>query len=240
MRTAAISGPPMSPTPRLAWLFDIDGTLLLTDGASRQAFAFALRDCCGIDDDLKAIRFDGRTEPHILADVLSHHQIEFADGDEALFWNSVFKHMRALLVAPRGHLLPGVPELVGRVAAEPGWVMGLLTGNMTEMARIKLARFGLENTFAFGAFGEQAADRNALARGVVARIGRDFGLPPERCVVLGDTEHDVACARAAGARVAAVATGTRTRDELAALEPDLLLDSLEQHDRLIEWAATLG
>ncbi|MBI1798987.1 MAG: HAD hydrolase-like protein [Candidatus Eisenbacteria bacterium] len=230
----------MTPTPHLAWLFDIDGTLLLTEGASRQAFTLALSERCGIDDDLKAIRFDGRTEPLILADILAHHHLTFGDGDEARFWNAVFVHMRTLLVPPRGHLLPGVPEVIERVAAEPAWVMGLLTGNMTEMASIKLARFGLADRFRFGVFGEQASDRNALARLVVAQVARDFDLPPERCVVVGDTEHDVACARAAGAHAVAVATGSCSRAVLEAEKPDLLLDDLSDVGPLIEWARGLG
>ena len=227
-------------SPRLAWLFDIDGTLLVTEGASREAFVCALADCYGIDDDIRDIRFDGRTEPHIVADVLAKHRLEFHDGDEARFWNAVFGHMRRLLVPPRGRLLPGAAEVLERVAAEPGWVVGVLTGNMTEMARIKLSRFGLEKRFAFGAFGEQAPNRDALARDAVAHVGREYGIAPEQCVVIGDTEHDVACARFAGARIAAVATGTRTRAELEALAPDLVLDSLLPSDPLFAWARALG
>ena len=229
-----------SSAPRLAWLFDIDGTLLVTQGASREAFARALAERYRIADDLKDIRFDGRTEPLILADILAKHALEFHDGEEARFWNTVFGHMQELLVPPRGRLLPGAAEVLDRVAAEPGWLMGLLTGNMTEMARIKLSRFGLEDRFAFGAFGEQAPNRDALAVEAVARVGREFGLGPDRCVVVGDTEHDVSCARGAGAHVAAVATGTRTRAELEALGPDLVLDDLAEGDALLDWARSLA
>lgn len=228
-----------SATPRLAWLFDIDGTLLVTQGASREAFARALAERYRIADDLKDIRFDGRTEPLILADILAKHGLEFHDGEEPRFWNTVFGYMRELLVPPRGRLLPGAAELLDRVAEEPSWVMGLLTGNMTEMARIKLARFGLEDRFAFGAYGEQAPNREALALEAVARVKQEYGLEADRCVVIGDTEHDVSCARGAGARIAAVATGTRTRAELEALGPDLVLDDLIRHDGLLDWARSL-
>ena len=229
-----------STAPRLAWLFDIDGTILVTQGASREAFARALDERYRITDDLKDIRFDGRTEPLILGDILAKHALEFRDGEEARFWNTVFAHMRELLQPPRGRLLEGAAETIERVASQPGWVMGLLTGNMTEMAHIKLARFGLENRFAFGAFGEQAPNRDALARVAVERVAQQYGLSPGQCLVVGDTEHDVACARHAGARVAAVATGTRTRAELEALGPDLVLDDLGQGERLIEWARGLA
>ncbi|HET7225388.1 MAG TPA: haloacid dehalogenase-like hydrolase [Candidatus Eisenbacteria bacterium] len=235
---AAAAGPP-APAASVAWLFDVDGTLLLTGGASREAFAAALAERCGIADDLATIAFAGRTEPLILADVLARHGLVFDAEEEARFWQAVFAHMRRLLVPGRGGLLPGVTELLRTVAAEPRWAAGLLTGNMSEMARIKLGHYSLAGYFAFGAFGEQAPDRDALACGAVARIERTLGVPAARCVVVGDTEHDVACARAAGARVVAVASGGVPRERLARSAPDLLLDSLEQRDTLLAWVRAL-
>lgn len=226
----------MTSTPTLAWLFDIDGTLLSTEGAAREAFALAARERLGVDDDLRSVAFAGRTEPHILADILARHGRAFDEREEAVFWDTVFERIRVLLVPPRGRLLHGVPALLDAVAAEPAWRAALLTGNMTEMARIKLARFGIGDRFAFSACGEEAADRDALARLAVARAHGRWGLPPERCVVVGDTEHDIRCARAAGAWVVAVATGSQTRAELAAHRPDLLLDDLGDTRALAAWA----
>ncbi len=228
--------PPMRSRTRLAWLFDVDGTLLVTGGASRDAFVAAVRQRLGVEDDLRDIAFAGRTEPLILGDILRKHGQAFHDGDEARFWNTVFDHMPAALAGSPGRVLPGVHALLDHVAREPDWVAGLLTGNMTEMARIKLAHFGLAGRFAFGAYGEQAKDRDALACAAVARVTREYGVPAERCIVVGDTEHDVACARAAGARVVAVATGGRSREELAQTAPDLLLEDLTDPDPLLAWA----
>ncbi len=223
-------------TPRLAWLFDIDGTLLLTQGASRQAFSGALRERLGVDDDLDGVAFAGRTEPLILADILARIGRRFEDGDEARFWDAVFAQMRTLLHPGRGILMPGVPAILDAIELEPRWVSGLLTGNMTRMAQIKLARFQLEDRFAFGAFGQEAADRNALARVAVERVRVAYDVPPSRCIVVGDTEHDIACARAAGARVVAVATGSVPREVLVAHAPDLVFDDLSDFGALLEWA----
>jgi phosphoglycolate phosphatase-like HAD superfamily hydrolase len=230
----------MLPARRLVWLFDVDGTLLLTDGAAREAFAAAVREHLGVEDDLEDIAFAGRTDPLILADILAKHGREFADGAGGRFWETAYGHMRTLLIPGRGRLLPGVPELLEAVAGEPQWVSALLTGNTTGMARIKLDHFGIAGRFAFGAFGEEAADRNALARVAVARARERYGVPPERCIVVGDTEHDVACARAAGARVVAVATGQRDRATLTGHAPDLLLDDLADIGPCIAWARALA
>jgi phosphoglycolate phosphatase len=230
----------MVDTPRLAWLFDVDGTLLTTEGAAREAFARAVGETFGVEDPLGDIPFAGRTEPLILQDILEKHGARFADGEEARFWDRVFDVMRAAFRPPRGRLLPGVEPLLDAIGAERGWVTGLLTGNMTEMARIKLERFRLDGRFAFGAFGEEAEDRNALACVAVSRVAKRYGVPPGRCVVVGDTEHDIACARAAGARVVAVATGACNRAQLAKYAPDLLLDDLSEPAALIAWARSVA
>ncbi len=233
---SAAANPHSTAAPRLAWLFDIDGTLLLTDGASREAFAGAVADVMGVNANLKSIPFAGRTELLIYADILKQVGKRPEDVDEARFWSAVFEHMRALLHPGRGWLLPGVTELLDAIAAEPGWRLGLLTGNMTGMAEIKLARFGIGSRFAFGAFGQEAVDRNALACLAVTRVAYSFGLPPHRCIVVGDTEHDIECARAAGARVVAVGTGSTRRADLERHAPDLALDNLADFASLLEWA----
>jgi len=231
----------MAPTPTsLVWLFDVDGTLLLTKGAGREAMSAALRDHFAVDDDLTTIPFAGRTDALILSDVLQRHRLELLDGDRERFWGRVSVHMRLLMVPPRGGLLPGVRELLGSIADEPAWVCALLTGNVSEMARIKLQTFGVFDRFAWGAFGDEGPDRNAIARLAVLRAMERHGAPPERCIVVGDTEHDVACARAAGARCVAVASGGTPRGRLEAEAPDLLLDDLTEPRRLLEWAQRLA
>jgi phosphoglycolate phosphatase len=227
-------------TPTLAWLFDIDGTLLTTEGAAREAFAHAAHVVLGVDDDLRTIEFAGRTEPLILADILDRHGVTLDDGREARFWDTTFDHIRAHLVPPRGRLFPGVEPLLDAVARTPGWRMGILTGNMTQMAHIKLARFGLERRFGVWSCGEEAADRDALARLAVSKVRERWGVPPERCVIVGDTELDIACARAAGAWAVAVATGTRPRAMLEAHRPDRLLDDLSDTRGLTDWVRALA
>ena len=234
--------PPSNPpeSMRLVWLFDIDGTLLLTDGAAREAFALAVALRFPGRDPLSDVAFAGRVDPLILRDILARHGATLAAEEEADFWDTVLDHMHRCLVPGRGRVLPGVPEVLNAVDDEPGWVSALLTGNMTRMARLKLGHFGLTDRFAFGAFGEEAEDRNALARIAVSRAGARFGVPAERCIVVGDTEHDIACARAAGARVVAVATGSQPASVLASHRPDLLLDDLRDVAGLVEWARSVA
>ena len=105
----------MTKRPRLAWIFDVDGTLLLTEGASREAFALAAGDRLGIADDLAGIAFAGRTEPLILADILARHGLALDQEGEARFWDRVFTRMRECLRPGRGRVLDGVHRLLDAI-----------------------------------------------------------------------------------------------------------------------------
>lgn len=229
---------PDRPAP-LVWLFDVDGTLLLTQGAGREALSAALLEVHGIEDDLRNIPFAGRTDRLITDDIATRHGLSFEGDRRARFFDHVVARMRELMDPPRGGLLPGVGAVLDAVEAEPAWAMALLTGNETRMARVKLESFGIWERFAWGAFGEEGEDRDAIARLAVRRAAERHSVAPERCVVVGDTEHDIACARAAGARVVAVTTGGRSRATLEAHAPDLLLDDLADPLPLLTWARAL-
>jgi phosphoglycolate phosphatase-like HAD superfamily hydrolase len=225
----------IAPNSPLIWLFDIDGTLIVTDGAARDAFSDALFEMTGIEDDLSRVSFGGNTDPRILQQLLDAHGLQWDEPTRERFWRATYARMTTLLQPGRGRVLPGVRELLDRLEREPKWVPALLTGNSAEMARIKLDHYGLADRFQFGAYGDEAPDRNALAQLAVRRSGLDS----RRCLVLGDTELDIGCARAAGAWAVAVATGLRTRADLATHDPDLLLDSFANPAPLLDFARAL-
>lgn len=225
---------------RLAWLFDVDGTLIRSYGTARDAFSVAARAVLGVDDPLDDFPFGGGLDPAIVDGVLARHGRTLAEAELERFWEVVRARTAARLAEGRAHVLPGVRELLAAIAGEADWVSGLLTGNRPDMARLKLGHFGLLDAFAFGSFGDEAPDRDHLARLAVARVHERWQVPPERCIVIGDTEKDVGCARAAGARSIAVATGTRSRDDLRATAPDLLLDDLGDTTAVLRWARAVA
>jgi phosphoglycolate phosphatase-like HAD superfamily hydrolase len=71
-------------------------------------------------------------------------------------------------------------------------------------------------------------DRNQLPALALYHLEQQLGASvlPESALVIGDTPHDIACARHAGVQVLCVATGTYTRQALASHSPDYLLDDL--------------
>lgn len=225
---------------RLVWLFDVDGTLIRSYGTAREAFSEAARHVLGVDDLLHDLAFAGGLDPLILKSVVERHGRTLTQAETARFWEVVRVRTQAGLEAGRGRVLPGVRELLAAIGGEADWVAGLLTGNGRDMARLKLGHFGLLDDFAFGSFGDEAADRDALACLAVERARERWQVPAERCVVVGDTEKDVGCARAAGARSIAVTTGTRTRDDLLPCAPDLLLEDLSDTGAVLRWARAIA
>jgi phosphoglycolate phosphatase-like HAD superfamily hydrolase len=223
----------------LVWLFDVDGTLVHTEGAGRAALEAAFDELFGIANALEGVALAGRTDPLIVGDALARHGRAFANGDQERFWSRAEEHLARLLSPPRGLVLAGVRELLDAIEREPAHVRGLLTGNMRPFARLKLDAFGLFGCFAFGTYGSDGPDRPAMARVAVARAAQRWGVTARRCVVVGDTELDIDCARAAGTRVIAVATGGRSREQLAPHGPDLLLDDLTDAGAILDWTRSL-
>ena len=208
-------------------LFDIDGTLLATGGAGIRALELAARETFG-DGDLSVVEIAGRTDSGITRQLLAHHGHAVTPESVATFLDRYVVHLTRLLPLTDGRLLPGIVALLDALKGRPDCVLALLTGNLARGAELKLAHYGVWHYFEFGAYADDHHDRNELGPFAIARALERHGIdfPPERIYVLGDTPHDIACARAIGARAVAIATGGHTRAELAAHAPDLLFDDL--------------
>lgn len=209
------------------YLFDVDGTLLSARGAGRRAIGAALEEVYGTRGAVETYDFHGKTDPQILHDLMT--DAGFAEATVRERQPEFFQRYVAHLAREVGdgaqvELYPGVAALVGELARHPGILLGLLTGNIEAGARIKLAPTGLLPHFRLGAYGSDAADRTRLPAVAAERARRLVGRAFEgsEVVVIGDTPLDIACARAFGARVVAVATGRHGVEELAAHAPDLL------------------
>jgi phosphoglycolate phosphatase len=206
-------------------LFDIDGTLLASGGAGIRALAAAATEQFG-DGNLRGIEIAGRTDSLIARQVLARHGLEATPERITAFVDCYLGHLAALLPQVEGRLLPGVVALLEALKPRNDLILALLTGNVARGAELKLTHHGLWHFFEFGAYADDHHDRNELGPVARRRAREKHGVefPPERIYVLGDTPHDIACARAIGARVIAVATGKHTRTDLAEHAPDFILD----------------
>ena len=219
-------------------LFDIDGTLVLTGRAGIRAMNRACEEVIGHVGALDGIPVAGRTDWIILHDALGAIGHALDDDLFARLRDAYVGHLEEAIAEPGEGVkavMPGIRPLLDTLAARPDVFLALLTGNFERSARIKLAHFDLWRYFRCGAFGDDAADRNALVPFALERA-KGCGLeaiPPESMFVIGDTPHDVACARAVGAVPIAVATGTFTVDQLRASGAEIVFEDLSDTDAVL-------
>ncbi len=198
-------------------LFDIDGTLLGTDGAGRRAIHRALVDEAGTAGPIARYRFDGKTDPQIVRDLLSlaGHPAATDEARIQAVCRRYVGHLRAELAKPTQttRLMAGIADLLAALQpheAAGRALVGLLTGNLAPGAALKLQSAGLApERFRVGAYGSDSHRRSDLpavaASRAAALTGRAFAGPD--VVIVGDTPDDVACGQPIGARSVAVATG---------------------------------
>ncbi len=231
-----------APAPGLA-LFDIDGTLVHAAGVGRAAIEGAMIDIYGTAGPIDDLPFDGMTDPQIVRTLLRAEGLseeEIAPGLEPL-WPAYAARLEDEIEERRERMrpTPGVPEILDALEEE-GTALGLLTGNIAAGAEGKLSAVGLWRRFPFGAFGCDHADRNRLPPIALERAFRHTGARygPGRTWIIGDTPHDIECARGSGLSVLAVATGRFTVDDLRRAGADEALPSLADTGRVLSTLAS--
>ncbi len=211
-------------------LFDVDGTLLSTNGQAAGALGAALRETFGTAGPIEHYDWAGKTDPQIVFELLAGAGIPRIEVGPRLpeFFDRYCGHLAQRLSPSNTRALAGVCEILEALGRRPDLAVGLLTGNIQRGAQIKLRAAGLAGFFAVGAFGSDEEDRNQLVAVARSRARTHWGeeFPGMRTVVVGDAEPDIHCARAGGASSVAVASGKTPKETLAALKPDVLLDSL--------------
>ncbi|HEV8267933.1 MAG TPA: HAD hydrolase-like protein [Thermoanaerobaculia bacterium] len=208
-------------------LFDIDGTLLSSGTVARDVFARALEEVFGTAGDVAGYRFEGKLDPIIVTELMVEAGIaeDLIEARRRAALDRYLDLLEEALKATRPALKPGVDALIESVATDARAVNALLTGNVARGAKLKLEAAALWHRFRFGVFGDEAPTRVHLGPMAIARAREVTGHLYEghECVVVGDAPADVACGKALGARVVAVATGRTSFETLTSLGADVVL-----------------
>jgi phosphoglycolate phosphatase-like HAD superfamily hydrolase len=170
----------------------------------------ALAEVCRIEKINGDVLAAGRTDRAITADLFALHNVEETPELWAEFQATYFKHLPATLAELQGTVLPGIAELLSRLAERPDEIaLGLLTGNFREGAALKLRNYVIDHHFLFVGYGDEHHERDDVARVALEQAVRHLQreVDAETVWVIGDTPSDVRCARAIGANAVAVATG---------------------------------
>jgi phosphoglycolate phosphatase len=216
-------------------LFDIDGTLIDPGGAGRRSVTRAFHEIFSIREAFAGAMMAGKTDIRIMKEGLARHGLPTDDGILSSIVSRYVAILQGEITNPRGHIHPGVVELLGALRETDGYRLGLLTGNIERGARIKLEAFNLNGYFPVGAFGDDSEDRNNLLPIALEKLrtmtGIDIGY--NDCIVVGDTPLDVACSKPFGAISVAVATGPYGYESLLETGADYVLEDLSDAMEII-------
>ena len=210
-------------------LFDIDGTLVRRAGPQhRTALVTAVRHVTGVETTTEEIPVQGMLDRDILRIMMRNAGVSAV---------KVAQHMPAIVFAAqasyastcpdlRRKVCPGVRILLRRLQRK-GFVIALVTGNLTLIGWAKVRRAGIAEYFRYGVFAEEAKDRAGLVR-IAVRVARQQGWIERDAAItlIGDHENDILAAKANGIRVVSVATGISSANDLKRLKPDVLLADL--------------
>jgi phosphoglycolate phosphatase len=221
-------------------LFDIDGTLIRSGGAGKQAFLRTLQEAFGVEVVDPGVPFAGRTDRGIVRDLFAHFKIPITSQSWDLFTEVYFRILPECLASCRGSVLPGVETLLEIIVANSEIEMGLLTGNTAKGASMKLQYYGLEHYFGFGGFGDQHVERDRVAEQALIATRERWGkaIAPEQIFVIGDTPADIQCGRTIGAQTVAVCTGKYSATDFTAEAPNLVLEDFSMAGPLLDQLTT--
>lgn len=221
-------------------LFDIDGTLLLANGAGRRSVHQAMVDVFGVTGPHHH-PFDGKTDPQIVHELGVLAGVAAADlqarMSEALDRYYVYLEEDLAKTPETVQPLPGVHALVDALDARDDVMLGLLTGNIVAGAHLKLRAVDLApERFVVGAFGSDHGSRPELPAIAQARASEKIGapLPGSRVVIIGDTPHDLTCGRGIGAHAIGVETGRFRAADLSPYHPLAIFADLSDTDAVVQ------
>ena len=210
-------------------MFDVDGTLIATGGASDRAWHRAFSELYDVDVNVPDYTGKGVPDPTVGLQCFQGalHRDPAAEEMERLIELRQRYLAKEVESSPGYRVMPGVEALLGRLLAEER-LLGLITGNTEPAAQIKLARADLNRFFAFGGFGSDADDRAGVCRAALERAEEAAGGRLDRggSIAVGDTPRDVEAGHAAGIRVVGVATGQYEIEQLTGAGADWAVGSL--------------
>lgn len=212
-------------------MWDVDGTLILSGGAGKDAMIKAIKDYYFLDAFDFTQSLAGRTDSDIVKAVVTRLRGRCSSAEAASILIRYHMELPHQFPLHQGLIIKNVEKTLQwfQRAGSP-YLNCLLTGNTSTGARLKLQHFKLAQYFCFehSVFGELSESRAMLAKIAWQRLYlANNDLRPDDLIFIGDTPNDAACANAIGAPCLIVLEGSSyKREAFAEVKPWQIIDCL--------------
>lgn len=219
-------------------LFDIDGTIMNTDGGGAVSCQRALETLFDRPVSLDNYKMSGKTDTQIVLELMEREGVgrDVTMGKLNAICDLYIEGLEREVVDWDPQICLGIPALLDRLSEMSDVLLGLLTGNIERGAEVKLNRLDLWGYFKTGAFGDRTPERRMLP-GIAQRVAEEQTgqrFEQKDIVVIGDTPNDILCGRDLDVKAIAVATGSFDLDTLASYDPDYLFGDLSDTSRVVD------
>lgn len=210
-------------------VFDLDGTLLDGYAAIGDALAHAMAHFGLTPPTPAALR-------GMVGEGLDRLLEKAVGADRAAEGLRIFRARYPDVAILLSELYPDVPAVLDELS-RGGWRMAVASNKPAVFSRQILDAKGVARHF-FEIAGPDASTPPKPDPRMLLDILRAAGVPARDAFVVGDMEIDAALARAAGCRVALVPGGSRSTDELASVDADVVLGAIRELPAWLEeqWA----
>ncbi len=217
-------------------LFDVDRTLVLSSKAHHKAFSEAFKKAYGVNATIEIINHHGMTEQQIIIEVLKKSGLSEQEIKSKIkecmkvMVDSFNKSIESEKIIP----LDGVQELLKELEKN-NFLMGLVTGNLEDIARGKLKKAGINHYFKIGGFGSDDINRVNLVKLAIKRAEENFTFESNKNIFLiGDAPQDIKAGKEAGVKAIGITTGIYSEKELKEAGADYTIASLKDKKRILE------
>lgn len=218
------------------FLYDIDGTLITLDKTGRWVYQKALSEVLGKEISIEHIDWLGTTDIEIIHKIVEENG--FFGRESIIKMFQIFERISLLFkeivekTPEKLRILPYAYEIV-RWSYE-NYYNCLLTGNIKEVAYMKLSPFGLGEFFPVGAFGDERKDRVKLVPMAIKRAEEYYNTKFDDFLVIGDSHRDIIAAKGNNIKSVVVPTGKMSKEELQKYQPDFLIETLNDLPKVVK------
>jgi len=211
--------------------FDINGTIIKRDARTDIPYGEAINELLNVEDGMKGVDTSARSDKDVFMEVLDNHGLEFSEEKWKSFLNIYKEKLEIFKTTDVWRENADSVSFIEKLS-KTNHKLSLITGELNMGAQYKLEKLGIWKYFPTGGFGEDGLRRFDIAETALKKAQEVYGDVFKDIYVIGDTLLDIRVARHLGAKIISITTGSNTREELITGNPDYIIDSFKEIEKL--------